>query len=104
MAKNAKQTENNHCIIDNLQSYKTATLKRMVELATAGFGLVAALAWNELIRGIVDTYIKPQLGLGSGVISQAIYAVVITALAVFVTIQLSRLARESEEQNHKTRK
>lgn len=101
---NKKEPEKERCIIDDLESYKTATLKRMVELATAGFGLVAALAWNELIKGIIDTYIKPQLGLGSGVISQAIYAVIITALAVFVTIQLSKLARESEEQNHKARR
>lgn len=99
-----KEVENNGDILDKIESYKTATLKRMVELATAGFGLVAALAWNELIRNIIDSYIKPHLGLDSGTISLAIYAIVITALAVLVTIQLNKLARESEKQNHQQAK
>lgn len=64
---------------------------QMLTLATSGFGLVAALAWNETIQTFVKEFITPRIP-GSGLISQLIYAVLITSLAVFVTYQLSRLS------------
>lgn len=67
----------------------------MLALATSGFGLVAALAWNELIKEVVAEYIKPVVGEGSGVISLLIYAIFITILAVFVTYSLAKLARKN---------
>lgn len=66
-------------------------LKQMLTLSTSGFGLVAALAWNELIKELVTHYIKPIAGTSSGWISLLIYAVVITILAVTVTYNLTRL-------------
>lgn len=63
----------------------------MLSLATSGFGLVAALAWNNVIQELVNSYIKPYISKGSGIISLIIYAVIITALAVLVTLQLTRL-------------
>ena len=67
---------------------------KMLTLATTGFGLVAALAWNSLIQEFVDSYIKKFLPEGSGIISLLIYAVIVTILAVIVTIQLSRLLKK----------
>ncbi len=72
-------------------------VKQMLTLSTAGFGLVAALAWNSLIQEIVATYIKPYLP-GVGIISQAIYAVIITLIAVFITFQLSKLLDRIEDE------
>jgi hypothetical protein len=69
-------------------------VRKMTGLATSGFGLVAALAWNELIKNFIDTFIKPLVGTGSVLISQFIYAVIVTALAVFITLQLSRLEQK----------
>lgn len=66
-------------------------LKQMLTLSTSGFGLVAALAWNELIKELVTQYIKPLAGASSGVITLLLYAVVITILAVTVTYNLTRL-------------
>lgn len=66
-------------------------VKQMSSLATSGFGLVAALAWNNVIKETVDVYIKPVVGTNSGIISLLIYAVLITVLAVTVTLQLSKL-------------
>lgn len=75
-----------------------AVLEQMVTLATSGFGLVAALAWNNVIQEVVDNYVKKFLPAGSGIISLLFYAIVITVIAVFVTMQLSRiLERVSEE-------
>lgn len=71
-------------------------LKQMLTLATSGFGLVAALAWNNVIQEFVATKIKPYLPAGSGLTSLAIYAVIVTILAVSVTYQLSRLIEKLE--------
>jgi len=85
-----------------IKRYQLAVVNQMLKLATAGFGLVAALAWNELIRTFINDYLKSKLGLGSGLISLAIYAIIVTALAVIVTLQLSRIAerltKEKEEE------
>ena len=69
-------------------------LKQMVTLATAGFGLVAALAWNEAVQAFVNEYINKYLSVGSGIISKFVYAIAITAFAVFVTYQLTRFVED----------
>ncbi|MBI2012341.1 hypothetical protein HYS90_00250 [Candidatus Curtissbacteria bacterium] len=71
---------------------KQELLKQMVTLSTAGFGLVAALAWNEAIQAFVKEYIDQYISVGSGIISRFIYAIIITAIAVFVTYQLTKIA------------
>ena len=67
-------------------------IKQMLTLATSGFGLVAALAWNSLIQEVVNSYVKKFLPSGSGILSLLIYAVIVTALAVLVTYQLSKIS------------
>lgn len=74
--------------------FKKQFADRTLKLMTSGFGLVSALAWNELIKEVVKEYIKPLFGESSGLITLVIYAVTITALAVFVTYQLSKFAEE----------
>ncbi len=69
-------------------------LNEMLRLSTNGFGLVAALAWNEVIKEAVSTYIKPVVGGSSGIISLFIYAILVTILAVGVTYNLTRLAKK----------
>ena len=71
-----------------------AVIKQMTTLATSGFGLVAALAWNNVIKETVEIYIKPLIGQNSGLISLIIYAILVTALAVLVTLQLSKLEQK----------
>ena len=72
-----------------------AVLEEILKLSTSAFGLVAALAWNELIKEVVSQYIKPLVGGASGMISLLIYAVIVTILAVIVTVNLSRLTAKS---------
>lgn len=74
-------------------------VKQMVTLSTSGFGLVAALAWNNFIQELINNYIKKWLPGNSGVISLLIYALVVTVLAVFVTLQLSRLAQRLQKES-----
>lgn len=70
---------------------------QMLTLATSGFGLVAALAWNSVVQNFVSNYIAKWLPNGSGIISLLIYALVVTVLAVFVTLQLSKLKERLED-------
>ena len=71
-------------------------VRQMLTLATSGFGLVAALSWNNVIQEFVNDYIKKWLPQGSGLVSLLLYAIIITALAVFVTLQLSKLLKRLE--------
>lgn len=73
------------------KTLRTEMIRQMLTLATSGFGLVAALAWNSLIQEFVGTYIQAWLPSGSGIISLLIYAIIITIMAVTVTYQLSKL-------------
>lgn len=78
------------------QRLHRAILKQMATLAASGFGLVAALAWNNVIQDLVNDFVRPYLPVGSGLISLLIYAVIVTILAVFTTYQLTRLAEKLE--------
>jgi hypothetical protein len=71
---------------------------RMITLSTSGFGLVAALAWNNVVQEFINNYVKKYLPTGSGLISLLIYALAITALAVLVTYQLSKLQKAVEKE------
>lgn len=71
-------------------------VRQMLTLATSGFGLVAALAWNNVIQEFVNDYIKKWLPQGAGIFSLLIYALIITVLAVFVTLQLSKVLKRLE--------
>lgn len=73
-------------------------LKQMLTLATSGFGLVAALAWNSVIQEFVTTYIKKWLPQEGSIVSLLIYALIVTALAVIITLQLSRVVSKLEEE------
>ena len=76
------------------KSLHSEFLKTMVQLATAGFGLVAALAWNEFIKDFINKFIAS----GSGLVSRFIYALIVTFLAVLFTYYLGRLAQEAKEE------
>lgn len=80
-----------------IRKYQLAVVKQMLKLATSGFGLVAALAWNELIKTAINDYIRTRISVGSGIISLAIYAIIVTFLAVTITLQLSKLAERLEK-------
>ena len=69
---------------------------QMLTLATSGFGLVAALSWNNVIQEFVKDYLKKWLPNGGGILSLLLYAIIITILAVFVTLHLSKLLKRLE--------
>lgn len=73
-----------------------AILKQMVTLTTSGLGLVAALAWNNVINDLVNNYVKPYLPQGSSIVSLFVYAALITAFAVIITYNLTTIVEKLE--------
>jgi ABC-type phosphate transport system permease subunit len=65
-------------------------IEKIAALITAAFGLVAALAWNEAIQEIFRLVFGEQ----SGVWAMIFYAVVVTIIAVVVTIWIGRVAKK----------
>ncbi|MBI2008318.1 hypothetical protein HYS82_01545 [Candidatus Amesbacteria bacterium] len=71
--------------------------KQMLSLSSSAFGLVAALAWNTAIQTFINDFIKPLLPSGGSVIvSQLIYALIVTTFVVFVTLRLSQIKDKLE--------
>lgn len=79
----------------------TAIVKQLLQLSTAGFGLAAALAWNDTIRELIDKQIKSRLPEGEGISYNALYALIITTLAVLITYYLTKLSQRLEEEAKK---
>ncbi len=69
-------------------------IQRTTELATAGFGFVAALAWNDAIQSLVVKIFGEQ----SRVLAKFIYAVILTIAVVLITTQLGRVAAKLKEE------
>ena len=71
---------------------KRDVLEKMTALITAAFGLVAALAWNEAIKA----FFKTVFGASDTLWAMLLYAVIVTLIAVFVTIKMARLTAKAD--------
>lgn len=69
--------------------------RTITTMVASAFGLVAALAWNTAITKILERYaqLKPE----SSVFSWLAYAIVVTLIAVLITVYLGRLAKDKSE-------
>lgn len=65
-------------------------IEKVAALITAAFGLIAALAWNEAIQEIF----RLAFGEQSGIWAMIAYAVIVTIIAVVVTIWIGRVAEK----------
>ncbi len=70
------------------EEMKISTVKNITGLMTAAFGLVAALAWNSAIQKLFTII----FGTAGGLYAMVGYALVVTIIAVIVTVYLGRLA------------
>lgn len=78
------------------KSLRLEILDKLSTLVTAGFGLVAALAWNDAIQSFFQ-YLFPEQ---STIIAKFVYAVVITGLIVLVTTKLGQLIDKVKREIH----
>jgi hypothetical protein len=60
----------------------------MISLASAAFGVVAALAWNAAITELFKVYLPTT----SGLVGLFIYAIAVTVIAVAVMVNLANAA------------
>jgi len=70
------------------REFNAQFIETLATLLTTAFGLVAAFAWNELVKTAISKYIAP----GQTILSQFIYAALVTLLAVVISFQLGKLA------------
>ena len=71
---------------------KSEMLEKLAALITAAFGLVAALAWNGAIRAIFEAV----FGSADNITAMLIYAVIVTIIAVLVTIWVARAVKRAK--------
>lgn len=63
-------------------------METMLTLITTAFAFVAGLAWNEAIQKLIEEFYTA----GGAVTGLLIYAVIVTSVAVVVTVLLARIA------------
>ena len=68
-------------------------METFAALITAAFGLVAALAWNETIKAAV----KLVFGEADDLLGNFIYAIIVTILAVIMTIWIARALGKAKD-------
>ena len=76
------------------KNIKLEILEKMATLVTAGFALVAALAWNDAIKKLFEMIFGKQ----SNVFAMFGYAILITVIVVFATIKLGRATRKAKDE------
>jgi len=74
---------------------RSEVVEKLAALITAAFGLVAALAWNGAIKAIFLKVFGEAEGLGP----MLIYAVLVTIIAVIVTIWIARASAKAKNNN-----
>jgi len=67
---------------------KREVKETFVTLITAAFGLVAALAWNAAIQQAFKEFLGTSASTLAAMFS---YAIIVTILAVFVTLWVAKL-------------
>jgi hypothetical protein len=71
---------------------KAEVMDKIAALITAAFGLIAALAWNGAIRAIFEAV----FGTADNITAMLVYAVVVTIIAVLVTIWIARSVKRAK--------
>ena len=71
---------------DKIKETKKEVREKMFTLILAGFGLVAALAWNDAIQ----TLFKVLFPKSEGVIGKIIYAIIVTIVVVLISSRLKK--------------
>lgn len=67
-------------------------MDKTLQLATAAFGLIAALAWNDAIQ----TLFTQIFGEAADITAKFIYAILVTVVVVLVTIRMARIQERIE--------
>ena len=77
----------------NQKSLREEVLSQIRTLMAAGFGFVAALAWNEAIQALLKSWLPRP---GSSLAGKFVYAILVTVVFAVITARLSK--REISQQ------
>lgn len=69
---------------------KKAFQEKIVTLILGGFGLVAALGWNEAIKSLFEAYLPKS----SELVGKFLYAITITFIVVIVSRYLEKISEK----------
>lgn len=71
-----------------INNFKNEFKNKITGYILAGFGFVAALAWNDAIRALIDQILKTDR---STLTAKFVYAVIITIVVVILSMKLIKL-------------
>ena len=78
-----------------LDTPKKATVEGLTYVIAA-FGLVAALAWNEAIKALINQFFnKPE----NNIISLFVYALIVTLVTVAATTRIRKIKEKVDNEN-----
>jgi len=79
-------------IKNGIEEIKKEFKEKTITLILGGFGLVAALAWNEAIKTLFETIFPKK----SELIGKFLYAIIVTIVVVFISLQLKKVSEKKE--------
>jgi hypothetical protein len=85
-------TRTNMDPLKNFKEVRRAVKEKTLTLILAGFGLVAALAWNDAVQTLFNTLFPNSNGL----IGKFIYALIVTSIVVVISLQLKKVSEKRE--------
>jgi len=75
---------------DKIDETKRQVFLQTATLINSAFALVAALAWNEAIKAMIDRYIPA----GSTLFSKILYATILTVIIVLISMRLANVINQ----------
>ena len=88
-------------IKSDINALHKAAREKVWGYIAAALGLVAGLAWNEAIKGLIDHYFPIQR---DSAWAKVWYAVLITAIVVFVMVKLEKYFKDNDDAKEPTGK
>jgi len=80
-------------IIRGVRKTSTAVQQKTITLILGGFGLVAALAWNEAIKSLFENLFKNKGSL----IGKFSYAIIVTVIIAIVSMRLQKTSQKDKK-------
>lgn len=79
---------------NDVESMRKTAREKVWGYIAAALGLVAGLAWNEAIKGLIDHYFPIQR---DSVWAKVWYAVIITIVVVFIMVKFEKMFKKEDE-------
>lgn len=78
---------------ENARETQKEVISQGLGMVSSAFILVAALAWNDAIHELITQYFHS----GSGITSRFIYALIVTVMAVIITVRLNKIVQRFKD-------